>query len=88
MIKYYIKEDDYVYRFTGWPSFLEMTKKQREEYGNSLLILAIASEFPKGTQIVGHGAAMVKGWLTTKGDLVPSLKKGNSWGKRNLEVVK
>lgn len=79
MVKYYVKEDDFVYRFNGWSSLLKLTKKARDAYKSQLLILAIASEFPKGTQVVGHDAALIKGWLTNKGDLVPSLRKGNDW---------
>lgn len=86
MTIYYLKEDDYLYRFSSYADLENLTGKSRRLMKHNLAS-AIVEFFPNG-QLCGRHGALIKGWTDLNGNPTASLKKGNSYtGLRSVEPL-
>lgn len=74
---YYVKEDDFLYRFKTYSDLETLTGKKRTAMKDKLAE-AVRQFFPKA-EMSSQMGALWKGWIDLNGNAVPSLKQGNEW---------
>jgi hypothetical protein len=77
MTIYFIKEDNYLYKFGTFHSLENYTGKCRKLM-KATLAQSIRQFFPHAEMCASNGA-FLKGWIDLNGNPVPSLSKGNSY---------
>jgi len=75
MTIYYVKEENFLFRFSTFTDLENMTGKSRKLMKSSLAA-SIKHFLPRG-EICGRNGAFLKGWTDLNGNPVPSLSKGN-----------
>lgn len=74
---YYVKEDNYIFRFKTYSDLENLTGKSRKLMKGTLAE-SVKMFFPKA-EFTGKTGALFKGWIDIKGNPVASLTKGNNW---------
>lgn len=74
---YYVKEDNYIYRFSSFSDLEILTGKSRALM-RPTLAESIRQFFPRA-EFCARPGAFYKGWLDINGMPTASLRKGNSW---------